>query len=70
MFIRTPTDLAAHVGDDCAGAVQFVLPARLDAVLNGGIDEIEWLDEHHVARRLVALRADHAAWRLSFAADA
>ena len=62
--------LMAHVGEDCARAVQFILPDRLDAVLNGGIDEIEWLDEHHVARRLVALRADHAAWRLSFAADA
>jgi serine/threonine-protein kinase HipA len=56
--------LMARVGEDCAGAVQFVLPARLDAVLNGEADEIEWLDEHDVARRLAALRADHAAWRL------
>lgn len=56
--------LIAHVGEDCAGAVQFVLPERLDAVLSGEADQVEWLDENDIAERLRALREDHAAWRL------
>lgn len=56
--------LISHVGEDCAGAVQFVRPARLEAVLGGGADEVDWLDESDIAARLRALREDHAAWRL------
>jgi serine/threonine-protein kinase HipA len=56
--------LIAHVGEDCAGAVQFVQPGRLDAMKDGGADEVEWLNENNVAERLRALREDHAAWRL------
>ena len=56
--------LISHVGEDCAGAVQFVIPERLDAVQNGSQDKIEWLDEKEMAARLRALREDHAAWRM------
>jgi len=56
--------LVANVGEDCAGAVQFIPAERLAAVLSGAEDEIEWLDEKDVAARLRALREDHAAWRL------
>lgn len=56
--------LIAHVGEDCAGAVQFVAHERLDAVLNGEADSVEWLDEKGIAERLRMLREDHAAWRL------
>ena len=56
--------LIANVGEDCAGAVQFVKPDRLAAIRSGSADEIEWLDEDSVALRLRALREDHAAWRL------
>jgi serine/threonine-protein kinase HipA len=56
--------LISHVGEDCAGAVQFVTPERLDAVRNGKEDKVEWLDETEIARRLHILRGDHAAWRL------
>jgi serine/threonine-protein kinase HipA len=56
--------LIGNVGEDCAGAVQFVKPERLDAVHSGSADEVEWLDESGVALRLRALREDHAAWRL------
>jgi serine/threonine-protein kinase HipA len=56
--------LLSHVGEDCAGAVQFVTPERLDTIRNGKEDKIEWLDESAVAKRLEALRKDHAAWRL------
>ncbi len=61
---RSAFALIAQVGEDCAGAVQFVPPERLDAVLNGSADRIEWLDEAGVAERLRILREDHAAWRL------
>lgn len=60
---RNPFALIAHVGEDCAGAVQFVRPDRLGVLLGEGPSEIEWLDEAGVAERLRLLRADHAAWR-------
>src|SRR5262249_20756779 len=47
-----------------AGAVQFVTPARLDAIRSGEEDKVEWLAERDVATRLQILREDHAAWRL------
>lgn len=56
--------LLSHVGGDCAGAVQFVTPDRLDALRDGAEDKIEWLGETDIAKRLQALRADHSAWRL------
>lgn len=56
--------LISHVGEDCAGAVQFVSPERLEAVLTGAEEAVEWLDEAEIAARLRALREDHAAWRL------
>ncbi len=56
--------LISHVGEDCAGAVQFVTPERLEAIRSGKEDKVEWLDESELAKRLQALREDHAAWRL------
>jgi serine/threonine-protein kinase HipA len=56
--------LLAHVGEDCAGAVQFIPPERLEAVLSGAEDDIESLDESAVAGRLRTLREDPTAWRL------
>jgi serine/threonine-protein kinase HipA len=56
--------LITNVGEDCAGAVQFVQPDRLEAVKAGSTDQVEWLDERAVAERLRALKQDHAAWRL------
>jgi serine/threonine-protein kinase HipA len=55
--------LISQVGEDCAGAVQFVRPDRLDAVLNSGPGDIDWLDELDIAARLKTLREDHSAWR-------
>jgi serine/threonine-protein kinase HipA len=55
--------LISHVGEDCAGAVQFVLPDKLKAI-TGGKGSVDWLDEHDIAERLRMLREDHAAWRL------
>ena len=56
--------LISHVGEDCAGAVQFVAPERLDAFREGRGDDVAWLTEPDIAGRLAALRGDHAAWRL------
>ena len=61
---RNAFALLSHVGEDCAGAVQFVTPDRLDAIRSGKDDNIEWLDEAEIAKRLKILREDHAAWRL------
>lgn len=61
---RSPFALIANVGEDCAGAVQFVRPERLDEVRSGAADKVEWLDVTDIAARLRTLREDHAAWRL------
>ena len=61
---RNAFRLIANVGEDCAGAVQFVQPERLQALRKEPrAAEIEWLTEEDVAKRLRALRADHSAWR-------
>lgn len=56
--------LISHVGEDCAGAVQFVTAERLAAIQGGGADRIDWLTEENIAERLRLLREDHALWRL------
>lgn len=61
---RDPFALIANVGEDCAGAVQFVRPDRLDEVQSGAADKVEWLAEADIAERLHELSEDHAAWRL------
>lgn len=60
---RNPFALVSHVGEDCAGAVQFVRPERLEACRAAEPEPVEWLDKHAVAERLRLLQADHSAWR-------
>lgn len=60
---RSAFALLSHVGEDCAGAVQFIRPERLHAVLNSGPGDIDWVDESNIAARLKTLREDHSAWR-------
>jgi serine/threonine-protein kinase HipA len=60
---RSAFALISQVGEDCAGAVQFVRPDRLDAVRDEGPGDIGWLDESDIAMRLKMLREDHSAWR-------
>ncbi len=56
--------LLTHVGEDCAGAVQFVSPERLEVLLKEPSSrEVKWLSEEEVAERLRTLRADHSQWR-------
>jgi serine/threonine-protein kinase HipA len=61
---RNPFALIANVGEDCAGAVQFVRPERLDAVIDCEGGDIAWLGEAEIAARIRQLREDQSAWRL------
>jgi serine/threonine-protein kinase HipA len=60
---RNAFALLANVGEECAGAVQFVRPERVQVVLGGKTRPVQWLDTVGVADRLRALRADQSAWR-------
>lgn len=60
---RNPFGLLAHVGEDCAGAVQFIRQERIEALLGPSPARIDWLDEAEIAARLKLLREDHAAVR-------
>jgi serine/threonine-protein kinase HipA len=60
---RSAFALMANVGEDCAGAVQFVRPDRAPALRDSKRKEVQWLTASDVEERLHALRADHAAWR-------
>jgi serine/threonine-protein kinase HipA len=59
---RNPFALIAEVGEDCAGAVQFVRPERRDMLLGGHVGSIVWLTEAGVADRLRGLQLDASAW--------
>jgi serine/threonine-protein kinase HipA len=61
---RNSFGLLAHVGEDCAGALQVVSPDRADALLSLDQSGVTWLDESEVAARLRLLRQDPSAWRL------
>jgi len=60
---RNPVALLSHVGEDCAGAVQFVSDDRLQGVLAGDDDRIEPLDDKQLATRLQRLRQDNGMAR-------
>jgi serine/threonine-protein kinase HipA len=62
---RNPFALLAHMGEDCAGAVQFVRPDRFEDVSRPGDDEVEWLTEEDVAERLRDLLERRGTGRLA-----
>jgi serine/threonine-protein kinase HipA len=62
---RNAFELLSHVGEDCAGAVQFVRPENLETVLHQEQPEPEWLTEQQVAERLRIVRSDASAGRLA-----
>lgn len=63
---RNPFRLLRHVGEDCAGAAQFVRNDRVEALIagEGGVD---WVDEADIAARLRTLRRDPTAWHAAAA---
>ncbi len=60
---RNAFALISHVGEDCAGAVQFVSPERRATFADAASLETDWISEADVADRLRALQADASAWR-------
>ena len=62
---RDPAALLAHVGEDCAGAVQFVREERIDEVLASEKEapKIDWLNEHELEHRIRHLTQDAGATR-------
>jgi len=67
--VRNPVALLACVGEDCAGAVQFIREERLDEVLaaENNTAKIQWLDETELERRIRHLSRDAGAARESAA---
>lgn len=54
-----PVALLAEIGADCAGAVQFAPPERVDALLGAATlrrSEVDWLDENEIADELRIVR--------------
>lgn len=60
---RNAFALISNVGEDCAGAAQFVRPEREADFFAQKKPRVEWLSEADVATRLQALRRDPTAWR-------
>lgn len=59
---RNAFALLSHVGEDCAGAIQFVRDERLEAVLDDTRWEVRWIEEPEIESRLRTLRKDRSAW--------
>jgi serine/threonine-protein kinase HipA len=59
-----PFALLRHVGEDCAGAVQFVRPERLGPMLERA-GSVAPLTEVDIGERLRRLRHDPSAWHLT-----
>ena len=62
---RNPFRLLAHVGEDCAGAIQFVESRRLDSLRESAEEgRINWLTEAQLKERIELLMSNHGATRL------
>lgn len=60
---NNPFALLAHVGEDCAGAVQLVAPERAGALRRSPGTAVQWLTETEIEERLFRLSRNQAAWR-------
>ncbi len=58
---RNPFDVIKHVGEDCAGALQFVRQERLDLILSGALDSLTPLGEDDLAKRMIDLKSQSRA---------
>lgn len=61
---RSAFALISAVGEDCAGAGQFIRPERLEALNAAARAVTQWLTEKEIAERLRILRGNYAAGRL------
>lgn len=62
---RNPFSLLAHVGEDCAGAVQFCRPDRVAELQTDAQPPVRWLTEAEVAATLQELRTENATGRVA-----
>lgn len=63
---RNPFALLSNVGEDCAGAIQFVPPEKLDQLMGAtATEDVEWLDESAISERLRLLKNDAGAGRVA-----
>jgi len=62
---RNPFSLLSHMGEDCAGALQFVRPERYESVFLAGQGGVDWLTEEAIADRLRDLVQRHGTGRLA-----
>ncbi len=62
---RNPFALLTHMGEDCAGAVQLVVPDRLSVALGSVGEPITWLTESDIAERLRDAVEGHGTGRLA-----
>jgi len=61
---RNPFRLLAHVGEECAGAVQFLRPQRAGEWESGAAPHgVDWLSGEELAQRIAELVTDHAGAR-------
>jgi serine/threonine-protein kinase HipA len=62
----SPFHLLCHLGEDCAGAVQFVSPEREHLWAGeSSTGHVEWIDEGQLEERMVLLRRNHGATRIA-----
>jgi serine/threonine-protein kinase HipA len=56
--------LLSHVGEDCAGAIQFIRPEKLESWTKGPPKgKVDWLGRAELNERIALLLRDHAATR-------
>lgn len=61
---HNPFSLLSHVGEECAGAVQFVTPEKAERWLSGDApDGVDWLTTDELIERMADLATDHANTR-------
>ena len=63
---RNAFKLLSFVGEDCAGAIQFIKPEREEFwfTQNQASETVEWLTQKEVNDRIELLKNDHSATRL------
>lgn len=63
---RNVFSIIRHVGEDCAGAVQFFHPERGETHVTGSSGSgVHWIDDDDLARRITRLLENHGSTRLA-----
>lgn len=60
---RNPYRILYHVGEDCAGAIQFIEPNKLEKNDSHQVDQIQWLTKEELTSRITELLDDHSQSR-------